>query len=91
MIYPGVFIGGLISLSGVWTGNEPLLLVVVVKSSLIGSISYPLVYLASAVAAVAMAKNQRTAIAFKISLIPLAYLLVLGLLFLVWLRLNQTG
>lgn len=91
LIYPGVVLGGLMGLSGVWSGNEPLWLVVVVKSSLIGSISYPLVYFASAVAAVVMTINKRTAIAFKISLIPLAYLLVLGLLFLVWFWLNQIG
>jgi hypothetical protein len=83
-IYPGVLIGGLIGLASVWSGKEPLLLVVIAKSSIIGSISYPLVYLACLVAAVVMAINKRTAIAFKISLIPLVYLLILGLLLLVW-------
>jgi hypothetical protein len=79
-----VLIGGLIGLASVWPGNEPLLLVVIAKSSIIGSISYPLVYLACVVASVVMAINKRTAIAFKISLIPLVYLLILGLLLSVW-------
>jgi hypothetical protein len=91
LAYAGVVVGGLISLSGVWTGDEPLLLVIVAKSTIIGSISYPLVYLVSVVATVVMAKTKRMAIAFKISLVPLAYLLVLGLLVIIWIWLNQTG
>lgn len=83
LIYPGVLTGALISLASPWPGNE-LLLLVVVKSVLIGSISYPLVYFVSLVMALVMVKIQRTAIAFKISLVPLAYLLVLALLVAVW-------
>ncbi|MBD1867332.1 hypothetical protein H6F95_08495 [Cyanobacteria bacterium FACHB-471] len=83
LIYPGVFIGVSISLAAPWTDNEPLL-TVVAKSVLIGSISYPLVYFVSLVMTLVMAKIRRTAIAFKISLVPLAYLLVLALLVAVW-------
>jgi hypothetical protein len=91
ILYPGALIGGLISLSGVWNENESLLLIVVVKSCLIGSISYPLIYITSAVVSVVMARRQRIAIAFKISLIPLIYLLILSLLFVVWALLNRLG
>ncbi|MBD2463493.1 hypothetical protein H6G89_21035 [Oscillatoria sp. FACHB-1407] len=91
LIYPGVFLAGAMGLAAPWSGDAERLLMAVVKSALIGSISYPLVYFASLIAALVMAITQRIAIAFKISLIPLAYLLVLSLLFIVWILLNQVG
>jgi hypothetical protein len=88
-IYPGILLAGVMSLAGERTGDEPALLMTVVKSFLFGSILYPLVYIPCAIAAVRTAKKQEEALAFKLSMVPLVFLSVLVVLFLAWIQLND--
>jgi hypothetical protein len=84
LIYPFVVLAGVMSLAGHSSGKEPIILVIVANSFLLGSLAYPLVYLPALVFAGArLAAGERKA-ALVGSIVPLAFLVLLGVLFALW-------
>ncbi|MDY0168588.1 MAG: hypothetical protein RBS80_18715 [Thermoguttaceae bacterium] len=84
LIYPFVLLASVMSLAGHRSGNEPALLVLVIKSFLLGSIAYPLVYLVCLALAVAKAAKNGCTVALWYGLGPLVYLLFLVGLMGIW-------
>lgn len=89
IVYPAVLLASVMSLAGVRTGYEPWLMRIVVPSFLVGSIIYPLVYIVS-IGLVVWAEYQgRSLFSLRASVLPLLYLLLLGVLFLAWAWLDR--
>lgn len=91
LVYPAVLFAGVMSLAGEPTGDVPLLVRAVVTSFLLGSIIYPLVYIPSAIKALGLSRAQEIDRAYRMSQVPLKFLLVLGALLLVWFLLEALG
>jgi len=81
LIYPAVVIASFMGLVAQRTGSEPALEIGIANSFYIGTIAYPLIYVACALIAIVMRQNG--ARAFKIGTVPLAFLAMLGVLFVV--------
>ena len=84
IIYPGVLIAGIMGLAAPVRGEFGAS-VVLGRTAMLGSLAYPVVWLPALVATVVLfvaKKNERLA-AF-VSASPLAYLLLVGLVFLGW-------
>lgn len=62
--------------------DSPAFFTILAKSFLLGSMGYPLIYVASAIAAVSLARGQNEALAVKISKVPLMFIAGLGILLL---------
>jgi hypothetical protein len=77
------------SLAGQTTGHEPASLIAVARAFQIGSLAYPVVYIISLVAAL-VAGRKKEALAEKIGLIPLCYLVLLGCLLAGWAALDRS-
>lgn len=88
LIYPGVLLAGVMGLAGNRTGQEPELLMFVAYSFLVGSIGYPLVYLVCLFTARILVNKKKDGLAIKVSAVPLAFLGVLGALFMLWMLLG---
>lgn len=82
--YPGVFLAGVMSLAGTTSGQESILLIVVARSFLLGSMAYPLVYFPCLSATLRLGKEGQERGALKASALPLVFLAGLCLLLLVW-------
>ncbi len=80
LIYPFVLLAGVMSLAAGRTGNEPVLLMVVGYSFLLGSIAYPAVYVICTVLAFVKESKNRTMPTYCAAA-PLVYLLVIVALF----------
>jgi len=81
LAYGGILIAGVMGLAS--TGSSvrtPLLMQIAEKSFLWGTLAYPLVYIPCAI----VARNSSTPTSLFWSLIPLAYVVLMGLLFLLW-------
>jgi hypothetical protein len=81
LVYPAVVIASIMGLAAPRTGHEPALEIGIANSFYIGTIAYPLIYVACALIAIVMRQNG--ARAFKIGTVPLAFLAMLGVLFVV--------
>jgi hypothetical protein len=90
LIYPIVLLAGVMSLAGESQGDEPALLMIVAKTFLWSSLAYPLVYGGFALAAAVVAwRPQGERLAFGLSCVPLAYLVMLGVLMFAWAVVEQ--
>jgi hypothetical protein len=81
LIYPPVFIAGIMSLAGQHTWNEPIFLMLAAYGFLLTSLAYPLVYLICIFKTLRQ-KNKDDAIRW--SLTPLIYLLAVIALMFLW-------
>ena len=83
-LYPAVAVASLMSLAGQREGGEGSLPVLAVsRGFLVGSLAYPLVFLACVAVALVLRKS-RPAVATRITEIPLYFLILLGVLFAAW-------
>ena len=83
LAYPAVLLAGVMSLSAMQmedSPDSPAFLNVLAKIFLFGTMGYPLIYVASAIAAVSLAKGQNEALAVKISKVPMMFIAGLGIL-----------
>jgi hypothetical protein len=81
-VYPGVLLAGIMSLAAESTGPTSMgsmLAGAIFNCFIIGTLIYPLVYIPFAIAAVRL-RNQDVERAYRMSQIPLEFLLVLGAL-----------
>lgn len=86
VIYPFVFFANMMSLAAETTGREPLLEKLVARAFLWSSLLYPLVYLWFRKAAQRKLKRGDDRAACIQSALPLAYLALVLLFFLLWMR-----
>jgi hypothetical protein len=89
VIYPVLLVAGIMSLAGHRTGDEPLLLMAVSYAFLIGSLSYPIVYVCCLVIAVWMGTRGDQRGMLRSSIAPLAFIAVLGVVAWLWGRLES--
>lgn len=89
LIYPWGLVVGVMMLSYLRAGDEPALLMAIVYCFFAGAVVYPLVYGFCAIAAIWKLKKQEAKLALKISLVPLAFLFMLAVLFL-WFELDTS-
>jgi hypothetical protein len=90
LIYPSVLLASLMSLAGHRSGNEPVSLMIVVYSFLLGSLAYPVVYIVCVIYALGQAgTRERAALWFAAG--PLGYLLLLVGLMVLWGGMERTG
>ena len=85
IIYPFVLLAGIMSLAGERSPNEPALLVFVAFSFLLSSIAYPGVYIPCLIAARTAAKRNNRKNEMTMAYVPLAYLVGVTALMLLWL------
>lgn len=84
LLYPFVFLAGVMSLGGHRTGDEPLLLMAVAYVCVLGSLVYPVVYGCCLVATFVKKKQAKERAALWMSVVPLVFLVLLGGLFIAW-------
>jgi hypothetical protein len=80
LIYPAVLMASVMSLAGNVSGEEPLYLVVIVYGFLVGSLLYPLVYIASLIAYFIVKDVKRKALFVKIPFLYIGFCIVLLIL-----------
>lgn len=88
LIYPLLLPAFVMSLFGHKTGNEPMQLVLVVYSFLLGSLAYPGVFAVCAVLAVIQTRSNRNWMALGFAALPYLYLVLLAGLFNAWASMN---
>lgn len=88
LAYGGVLVAGVMGLAAQEDSSvrPPLLLRIVEKTFLWGTLAYPFVYIPSAMSA----RDSDTATALVLTLIPPAYVVFMALLFLLWERLQKS-
>ena len=87
VVYPFVAMASLMSLASPATGTEPAALLAVTRGFQLTSLLYPLVYLSSLFAALAL-KKKNESIAAKLASVPLVFLILVISLFFAWMALN---
>lgn len=88
LVYPFIFLAGIMSLAGHRSGTEPPILVAVSMLALLSSILYPLVYVPCLIMVLARLRAGTKRILF--SLAPLVYLVLVAMLFLLWFSLQPS-
>jgi len=84
LIYPGVLVAGIMGLAAPRTGHEPQMEIILGNAFLIGSVAYPVVYCICAwISETLHEKSKSERLAEALAFVPLVYLSVLSLLFLV--------
>jgi hypothetical protein len=86
LIYPIIFMAGIMGLGGHRTGNEPLLLMLAAYSFLLTSLAYPLVYF---ICLFGTERQKNKDDAKRWSLAPLKYLLVVIVLMFLWIFIEK--
>jgi len=85
LIYPFILLANVLSLAGTKSSTPVPMAQWLIANGFLGcSTLYPLVYLACTIAAVTYARSGKATVALKLSIVPLAYLGVCGLLLMAW-------
>jgi hypothetical protein len=87
LVYPFIALASVMSLAGHTTGEEPVMRMAVARGFQVTSLLYPVVYVASLAAALAVRK-QKAGTAAKIASAPLWFLMLVVLLFVAWIALD---
>jgi hypothetical protein len=78
VVYPAVVIASVMGLAGHRTGDQAFWQMALVNAFYVGSVAYPIVYVAGAIASISARKRQQPRAALALSLAPLGYLSVLA-------------
>lgn len=85
LIYPFILLANVMSLAGTKSSTPvPLMQTLIANAFLWSSTLYPLVYIGCGIAAIVCASGGHSAAAFKLSVVPLLYVVLCVLLMFAW-------